>query len=146
MLWMLFEYVVYEKSRQNKIVLRRILEILALAWKAIALYKYIFNFSNNGGGSLGDVNISALLTSFQTGYDKRVRPNYGGKTYKLPCSLIIITKSPLTKQMTWSTINIHNYFIKKIRKKKSMVEYISFRSTIVLHYGCAKSVLRNELK
>ena len=54
-------------------------------------------FSNNGGGNLGDVNISALLTSFQTGYDKRVRPNYGGKTYRLPCSLIIIRKSPLTK-------------------------------------------------
>jgi hypothetical protein len=27
----------------------------------------------------GDVNISALLNSFQMGYDKRVRPNYGGK-------------------------------------------------------------------
>ena len=26
-----------------------------------------------------DVNISALLNSFQMGYDKRVRPNYGGK-------------------------------------------------------------------
>ena len=30
-----------------------------------------------------DVNISALLNSFQMGYDKRVRPNYGGKR---PCS------------------------------------------------------------
>lgn len=38
---------------------------------------------NSGGGNLGDVNISALLTSFQTGYDKRVRPNYGGKRYRL---------------------------------------------------------------
>ena len=27
-----------------------------------------------------DVNISALLNSFQMGYDKRVRPNYGGKS------------------------------------------------------------------
>ena len=27
---------------------------------------------------MGDVNISALLNSFQMGYDKRVRPNYGG--------------------------------------------------------------------
>ena len=25
------------------------------------------------------VNISAILNSFQMGYDKRVRPNYGGK-------------------------------------------------------------------
>ena len=28
-----------------------------------------------------DVNISALLSSFQVGYDKRVRPNYGGKQH-----------------------------------------------------------------
>ena len=27
----------------------------------------------------GEVNISALLNSFQMGYDKRVRPNYGGE-------------------------------------------------------------------
>ncbi len=30
----------------------------------------------------GDVNISALLNSFQMGYDKRVRPNYGGEFNK----------------------------------------------------------------
>jgi hypothetical protein len=28
---------------------------------------------------LGDVNISAILDSFSASYDKRVRPNYGGK-------------------------------------------------------------------
>jgi len=28
---------------------------------------------------LGDVNISAILDSFSANYDKRVRPNYGGK-------------------------------------------------------------------
>jgi len=28
---------------------------------------------------LGDVNISAILDSFSVSYDKRVRPNYGGK-------------------------------------------------------------------
>lgn len=27
----------------------------------------------------GDVNISAILDSFSVSYDKRVRPNYGGK-------------------------------------------------------------------
>ena len=35
-------------------------------------------FSSNEHG-FGDVNISAILNSFQMGYDKRVRPNYGGK-------------------------------------------------------------------
>lgn len=27
----------------------------------------------------GDVNISAILDSFSSSYDKRVRPNYGGE-------------------------------------------------------------------
>ena len=38
-------------------------------------------FSSNEHG-FGDVNISAILNSFQMGYDKRVRPNYGGKWSK----------------------------------------------------------------
>jgi hypothetical protein len=45
---------------------------------------------NSNGGNLGDVNISALLTSFQTGYDKRVRPNYGGKKYMFELRFLII--------------------------------------------------------
>jgi hypothetical protein len=28
---------------------------------------------------LGDVNISSILDSLSASYDKRVRPNYGGK-------------------------------------------------------------------
>ena len=36
--------------------------------------------SSSSGSGIGDVNISAILNSFQMGYDKRVRPNYGGKT------------------------------------------------------------------
>ena len=144
MLWMLFEYVVYEKSRQNKIVLRRrwwILEILALAWKAIALYKYIFNFSNNGGGSLGDVNISALLTSFQTGYDKRVRPNYGGKRYyKSRCFLIIIMDIPVTKKRRKAQlIYVSLFHQEKIREQNSMMEYILFRSILWLYHIKAKN-------
>ena len=39
-------------------------------------YSYFSRMSEPGK----DVNISALLNSFQMGYDKRVRPNYGGKT------------------------------------------------------------------
>ncbi|XP_037881413.1 gamma-aminobutyric acid receptor subunit beta-like [Glossina fuscipes] len=36
-----------------------------------------------GGSMLGDVNISAILDSFSVSYDKRVRPNYGGKSNNL---------------------------------------------------------------
>jgi hypothetical protein len=41
----------------------------------------LFSFFRGGGGGsmLGDVNISAILDSFSVSYDKRVRPNYGGK-------------------------------------------------------------------
>ncbi len=38
----------------------------------------------------GDINISAILNSFQMGYDKRVRPNYGGRTFFYTYSLLII--------------------------------------------------------
>jgi len=38
-----------------------------------------FIFRTGGGSMLGDVNISAILDSFSVSYDKRVRPNYGGK-------------------------------------------------------------------
>ena len=38
----------------------------------------VFSFFSSSN-SFGDVNISAILNSFQMGYDKRVRPNYGGK-------------------------------------------------------------------
>ena len=67
--------------------------------ESVVCHKSIYILSN-GQGNLGDVNISALLTSFQTGYDKRVRPNYGGKRYVLRllnikryvvCTVIFVT-------------------------------------------------------
>lgn len=39
----------------------------------------LISYSTGGGSMLGDVNISAILDSFSVSYDKRVRPNYGGK-------------------------------------------------------------------
>lgn len=42
----------------------------------INVFSFIFSSNEHG---FGDVNISAILNSFQMGYDKRVRPNYGGK-------------------------------------------------------------------
>ncbi|TRY73168.1 hypothetical protein TCAL_11052 [Tigriopus californicus] len=42
-----------------------------------------FNCVNRTHSAFADVNISALLNSFQEGYDKRVRPNYGGKDFTL---------------------------------------------------------------
>lgn len=39
---------------------------------------------------LGDVNISAILDSLSVGYDKRVRPNYGGKSWLSGLSVSLI--------------------------------------------------------
>lgn len=39
---------------------------------------------------LGDVNISAILDSLSVGYDKRVRPNYGGKFWLSGLSVSLI--------------------------------------------------------
>jgi glycine receptor alpha-3 len=69
---------------------------------------------NSNGGNLGDVNISALLTSFQTGYDKRVRPNYGGPAVVVGVTLYVLSISSLSevemvqhkKQVVFKIINI----------------------------------------
>jgi hypothetical protein len=54
------------------------------------------NSSNEHG--FGDVNISAILNSFQMGYDKRVRPNYGGK-FRVTGKIQIISIEPLQEQL-----------------------------------------------
>ena len=38
-----------------------------------------FSSTSTDAADFNDVNISSILNSFQMGYDKRVRPNYGGK-------------------------------------------------------------------
>jgi hypothetical protein len=56
----------------------RVIECCKDAKETVISTKNVFCFSGNAG--FGDVNISAILNSFQMGYDKRVRPNYGGET------------------------------------------------------------------
>lgn len=58
--------------------------LLAAMFTSVPLNVNVFVGANsnelgqNGGSTVGEVNISAILNSFQMGYDKRVRPNYGG--------------------------------------------------------------------
>ena len=42
-----------------------------------------------------DVNISAILDNWQQGYDKRLRPNYGGRTDVRPCPMTRPPRAPL---------------------------------------------------
>ncbi len=44
---------------------------------------FCFHVCSTDLTGFGDINISAILNSFQMGYDKRVRPNYGGRTFFL---------------------------------------------------------------
>jgi len=53
------------------------------------------NSSNDHG--FGDVNISAILNSFQMGYDKRVRPNYGGNAVTVGVTMFVLSISELSE-------------------------------------------------
>jgi len=52
--------------------------------------------SSNEHG-FGDVNISAILNSFQMGYDKRVRPNYGGNAVTVGVTMFVLSISELSE-------------------------------------------------
>ena len=50
------------------------------------------------GGTLSGVNISYILNSFQVGYDRRVRPNYGGVPVTVGVSLYILSIGDLSEK------------------------------------------------
>ena len=60
----------------------------------------------------GDVNISAILDSFSVSYDKRVRPNYGGKYFSAlycfrlfyRCKKLLISEQISKKYIIWGKI------------------------------------------
>ncbi|XP_042862850.1 gamma-aminobutyric acid receptor subunit beta-like isoform X4 [Penaeus japonicus] len=47
--------------------------------------------------TMKDVNISAILDSLQTGYDKRIRPNYGGSHVDVGITMHILSISSLSE-------------------------------------------------
>jgi len=53
--------------------------------------------NNEHGSGFGDVNISAILNSFQMGYDKRVRPNYGGQAVTVGVTMFVLSISELSE-------------------------------------------------
>ena len=58
------------KTRTNSFLIFKFSTFCSTIWIDLLVVFHIFMFQ---------VNISAILNSFQMGYDKRVRPNYGGK-------------------------------------------------------------------
>lgn len=70
-----FVYTIVSNSLStNTIILWQWLKYLYLIFALI--------YSTAGGSMFGDVNISEILDSFSHSYDKRVRPNYGGKNHR----------------------------------------------------------------
>ncbi|TRY73051.1 hypothetical protein TCAL_11047, partial [Tigriopus californicus] len=57
--------------------------------------------------SFADVNISALLNSFQEGYDKRVRPNYGGEPVTVGVTMYVLSISSVSEVMMDFTLDMY---------------------------------------
>ncbi|XP_076057121.1 gamma-aminobutyric acid receptor subunit beta-like [Oratosquilla oratoria] len=60
-------------------------------------------FSRDGG----KVNISAILDSLQTGYDKRIRPNYGGPHVDIGITMHILSISSLSEVQMDFTLDFY---------------------------------------
>ena len=58
----------------------------------------IFKSQADGGREASAVNISYILNSFQIGYDRRVRPNYGGIPVTVGVTLYILSIGDLSEK------------------------------------------------
>ena len=54
-----------------------------------------------------DANISALLASFQAGYDKRIRPNYGGPPVTVGVSMYVLSISSVSEIKMEFTVDMY---------------------------------------
>ena len=55
----------------------------------------------------GEVNVSAILNQFMVGYDKRVRPNYGGVPVTVGVSLYILSIGDLSEKYMDFTFDMY---------------------------------------
>ena len=80
----------------NKQLDGKLLALLTFVWTIS-----IFNKTSIVEGTRNDiqaVNISYILNSFQIGYDRRVRPNYGGIPVTVGVSLYILSIGDLSEK------------------------------------------------
>ena len=83
----------------------RMLALLTLVWTIS-----IFNKTSSVEGTRNDipaVNISYILNSFQIGYDRRVRPNYGGIPVTVGVSLYILSIGDLSEKFMDFTFDMY---------------------------------------
>ena len=58
-------------------------------------------------GSVNVANISNILNSFQVGYDRRVRPNYGGQPVTVGVTLYILSIGDLSEKFMDFTFDMY---------------------------------------
>ena len=93
-----------EMTRKREIDVR-MLALLTLVWTIS-----IFNKTSSVEGTRNDipaVNISYILNSFQIGYDRRVRPNYGGIPVTVGVSLYILSIGDLSEKFMDFTFDMY---------------------------------------
>ncbi|CAB3380769.1 Hypothetical predicted protein [Cloeon dipterum] len=102
----------------------------------------------NGGSMLGDVNISAILDSLSVGYDKRVRPNYGGTPVEVGITMYVLSISSLSEvQMDFTLDFYFRQFWKDPRlsfRKRPGVEQLSVGSDFIKSIWVPDTFFVNE--
>ncbi|XP_059469361.1 gamma-aminobutyric acid receptor subunit beta isoform X1 [Neocloeon triangulifer] len=103
---------------------------------------------SNGGSMLGDVNISAILDSLSVGYDKRVRPNYGGTPVEVGITMYVLSISSLSEVKMDFTLDFYfRQFWKDPRlsfRKRPGVEQLSVGSDFIKSIWVPDTFFVNE--
>ena len=89
----------------NKQLDGKLLALLTFVWTIS-----IFNKTSIVEGTRSDipaVNISYILNSFQIGYDRRVRPNYGGAPVTVGVTLYILSIGDLSEKFMDFTFDMY---------------------------------------
>ena len=75
-----------------------LLSLFTFLWTLSVFTKTQGVVSGTRSGTLSGVDISYLRNSFQVGYDRRVRPNYGGIPVTVGVSLYILSIGDLSEK------------------------------------------------
>ena len=80
---------------------------MTMLWAQVYLYILIFTTRQSYSSSVNVANISNILNSFQVGYDRRVRPNYGGVPVTVGVTLYILSIGDLSEKFMDFTFDMY---------------------------------------
>ena len=80
---------------------------MTMLWAQACLYVLIFTTRQSYSSSVNVANISNILNSFQVGYDRRVRPNYGGVPVTVGVTLYILSIGDLSEKFMDFTFDMY---------------------------------------